>query len=162
MPIVSMLAVVASAADLPEGVWRAGTRLEEMEGYIHGRVDAVVAGLSVVERGAARWALNRATAPCDRVTLAEQDGELAITCGDRKTDIAPPDGTPIEFLGDDGWKLRLVHQLFPDGSVVQTFRGRHGTRVNRFVPDPEGGLMVEVTIRSPQLPDELQYELHYD
>lgn len=152
----------AYGADVPDGSWEAGPRLEQMRAEVREQVEAYVAGLGPIKRRLARGALIRATSPCARVEIGERDGSLAITCDDQKTAVAPADGTEVPFTGADGKTMDLVHRAEPDGAIVQTFANPRGTRINRFSPRPDGGLAVEVTIRSPYLDEPLSYALGYE
>jgi hypothetical protein len=129
---------------------------------IRSRVETYVADLGPVRRQVVRWVLNRATAPCERIRIENQQVALAIRCDDHKAAVAPADGTEVTFTGDDGRTMRLTHRVESDGTIVQSFEGKHGTRVNRFLPRPEGGITVEVTIRSPRLDEPMRYSLRYE
>jgi len=158
----ALLAIGVAVAAAPRGTWEAGPRLEEMRAEVAAEVEKYVEKLSFVKRGVTRWALNRATAPCVRVEIAEREGKIAVSCDDQKTAVAPADGQPVPFVGDDGRTLTLSHRTKDDGSLVQTFAGKQGTRTNRFVPATGGGLTVEVTVDSPRLDEPLQYLLRYE
>lgn len=132
-----------------------------MTTQVRTEVETRVAELGFIKRPFARRALVRATAPCAGIEIWDQAGALAITCDDHKVALAPPDGSPVSFTGDDGETMELIHAIDDQGAVVQTFVSRHGTRTNRFSSQADGGLLVEVTIQSPQLDAPLRYQLHY-
>jgi hypothetical protein len=160
--LLLLLATIGRADELPSGSWNAGPRLQQMTSDLRAEIDDFVARLSFERRAATRWVVARASAPCGRVSIAPTSGGIAIACDDRKVAVAPADGTPVVFTGADGRTLGLAHEVTPDGAVVQTFTSRGGTRVNRFVPQPDGTLRVEVTLRAPQLDQPFAYTLTYE
>jgi len=160
--LVSLWILRAVAGQPLIGTWTAGDRLDTMREEIRARVETCVAGVGPLRRALVRWALLSATAPCARIGIEDEEGKLAIRCDDQKIAVAPDDGREVTFTGDDGRAMQLVHRVEDNGTVFQSFEGKHGTRINRFARRPEGGLTVEVTIQSPQLEEPLRYSLRYD
>ncbi len=156
-----MLTASAFAGEPPLGDWDAGAGFEAMAASVRADVEDYVAGVGMLKRPFARRALTRATAPCGSVRIYEAAQGLAITCDERKVAVAAPDGVQVDFTGDDGRTLALIHDIDADSAVLQTFTNRRGTRVNRFVALNDGGLRVEVTITSGLLDDALRYQLTY-
>jgi hypothetical protein len=132
-----------------------------MAASVRQQVDDYVSGIGMLKRPFARMALRSATAPCETVGLHDTPEGLAIACDDRKVAVAPPTGEEVSFHGDDGHDLGLTHTVEADGTVVQVFVSRRGTRTNRFVPLADGGLRMEVTITSGLLGDPLRYQVTY-
>ena len=154
------IAVSAALGASVEGTWHTPDARQVAED-VKAAVETAIDGFSVAERPIARWLLVRATKPCGTVQVEVRAAELAIRCDEQQTAVAPSDGTPVAFAGNDGRELTLVHDVVDDRTVTQSFRSREGTRTNRLTLRPDGSLEVAVTIRSQRLSSPLEYTLTY-
>ncbi|MFT4627944.1 MAG: hypothetical protein ACI8PZ_006638 [Myxococcota bacterium] len=161
--VVALLIGVALGATVHEGTWTAGAQLAEMEVAAREAVNVAVAPLGFLKRPIARMVLVRATAPCAELRIQRAYGSeaLSITCDDKKSAIAPPDGAAVRFIGRDGRSMDLTHAIDGTGALVQTFANARGTRTNRMVFQPDGGLTMEVTIDAAVLDSALHYAIKY-
>lgn len=162
MYLTATFMAVALASEPATGEWHAGAGFADMASSVRADVEDYVSTINMFKRPFARRALVRATAPCAQVSIRDTTDGLAITCNDRKIAIAPSNGTRVQYTGDDGKTLGLIHDIDASGAVTQTFISRRGTRTNRFVQLRDGGLRMEVSITSSLLDRPLNYNINYE
>jgi hypothetical protein len=114
-------------------------------------IEQLAAELPFYLRPIARTRLRAATFPCDKMRIEDLQDQISITCDDLVPAVGPPSET-VEY----GEGVRLTMMVSGD-SLVQTFTRKDGVRRNVYTTG-DGGLRLEVTVRSPRLPRELVYQ----
>ena len=85
-----------------------------------------------------------------KVTIHAEGRKVEVHSTEKATDGMDPDGNPSQL------------QLKKEGSVItQTITTADGARINKFTPQADGSLKVDVEIQSPRLPTPIKYTLTY-
>jgi hypothetical protein len=85
-----------------------------------------------------------------KVTIHAEGRKVEVHSTEKTTDGMDPDGNPSQL------------QLKKDGNVLtQTVTTAEGARINKFTPQPDGSLKLDVEIQSPRLPTPIKYSLTY-
>ena len=85
-----------------------------------------------------------------KVTIHAEGRKVEVHTVDKATDGMDPDGNPSQL------------QLKKDGNVLtQTITTADGARINKFTPQADGSLKLDVEIQSPRLPTPIKYSLTY-
>lgn len=125
-------------------------------------IETAVARMSFITRPIARGRLRRTNPVYNRVVVNYTPQTVSTTFDQRHAIESPANGQPIKWTREDGEKFDLSTE-WQQGRLVQTFRAEDGTRTNSYVVSADGNtLTMNVTIRSPKLPQPLTYKLVYN
>ncbi len=86
--------------------------------------------------------------------------QVALRGAERRT-FASAIGQPIQVLTRAGQYAQLVQTLRPDGGLQQDFVALDGTQRNIYLPQPDGTMLLDVTLQSGALPSEIHFQLVY-
>lgn len=124
-------------------------------------IETAVARMSFITRPIARGRLRRTNPVYNRVVVNYTPQEVSTTFDARHAIVSPGNGHGIEWTREDGEKFTLSTQ-WQESRLVQTFRAEDGSRTNTYVVSPDGHtLTMNVVLRSPKLPQPLEYKLVY-
>lgn len=129
---------------------------------VEAAIDAAVDDLNFIVRPIARRRLRDATEPIRRVTFEQRPGTIVISTGDAANPTrTAPDGTPAPWTRTNGETVDVATRW--DGDMLfQTFDAEDGMRTNAYTLSADGDtLRMAVTIRSPRLPEPVEYTLVY-
>jgi hypothetical protein len=125
-------------------------------------IETAVARMSFITRPIARGRLRRTNPVYNRVVVNFTPQQVSTTFDQRHAIESPANGQPIKWTREDGERLDLSTE-WQQGRLVQTFRAEDGSRTNTYVVSPDGHtLTLHVVIRSPKLPQPLEYKLVYN
>ena len=125
-------------------------------------INTTVARMSFITRPIARGRLTRTNPVYNRVVLNYTNDQVSTTFDQRHAIESPANGQPVKWTREDGEKFDLSTE-WQQGRLVQTFRAEDGSRTNVYTVSADGGtLTMNVTIRSPKLPQPLTYKLVYN
>lgn len=122
-------------------------------------IDDVVADMNPLVRSIARERLARGNRVPDALLVQREGDVMWISFDDRKQGAAL-DGTTDTVEGSDGSKLRYRISV-SESELRQSFEGDRGSRENRMRRKGDGQLVVDVEVRSEQLPKTLRYRLSF-
>lgn len=158
MPVLSStLLFVATLAgqEVPMGTWTLN-----QAGDIPRAIDQATADMSFVARPIARGRLAKLNPAYQKVTLGRNGGDFTVQFDQRQPIRMPGDGRSISWQREDGEQF-LVSARTEGDKLIQHFKGQDGERTNVFRRDGQGGLVLEVTVKSSKLPKPLTYTLMY-
>lgn len=122
-------------------------------------IERAISGMSFVVRPFARRRLTAGNRVFETLTVAREGKDLVVTRDDSVV-RSPADGSEVEWTGADGSTYRVSQRLVA-GGLAQSFVGKSGERVNRLAISEDGTLRLVVVVRSPRLPEALEYTLTY-
>ncbi len=128
-------------------------------------VSAITSGtanMNFIKRPIARSRLKKTNLPPYAwVKIEHTPTEVSIEMDGRKPIVTPADGKSIKWTREDG-EVFDVNTVWEQGNLKETFVAGDGSRENLFEPGADGQAMVlQVTIRSPQLKQPIVYRLNY-
>jgi hypothetical protein len=125
-------------------------------------IDAAVARVNITSRAVVRGWLRRTNEPYRHIVIAVAGGHVSMTFDQRRPLVTPADGAPVDWMREDGEKLKVATRL-DDGRIIQTFDAEDGKRVNVYSLSPDGrALTLGVTVTAPRLPRPMTYKLVYN
>ncbi len=118
--------------------------------------------MNFIKRPIARSRLKKTNLPPYAwVKIEHTPTEVSIEMDGRKPILTPADGKSIKWTREDG-EVFDVNTVWEQGKLRETFVAGDGSRENLFEPGPDGqGMIMQVTIRSPQLKQPIVYRLNY-
>ncbi len=120
------------------------------------------ANMNFIKRPIARSRLKKTNLPPYAwVKIEHTPTEVSIEMDGRKPIVTPADGKTIKWTREDG-EIFDVNTVWEEGKLKETFVAGDGSRENLFEPSADGNaLVLQVTIRSPQLKQPIVYRLDY-
>ena len=156
--VLATLGWQAARAEIPQGTYAIA---RDHRAEIEAAIDVSVAKMNALIRSIARKRLRDDNVAYERVRILRSATDIEITFDDRKPIRMPVDGAPVQVVNEHGDKSAVTAQTEP-ARLVQTYKGRDGTRVNTFRWDAEKAVLyLDVHTSSPRLPQPVQYTLEY-
>jgi hypothetical protein len=125
-------------------------------------IETAVARMSFITRPIARGRLRRTNPVYNRVVVSYTPQQVSTVFDTRHSIDSPANGQPIKWTREDGEKFDLSTE-WQQGRLVQTFRAEDGSRTNTYVVSPDGHtLTMHVVLRSPKLPQPLEYKMVFN
>jgi hypothetical protein len=162
LPLVAALALPLSAR-AQESTMR-GTFVvnRQQSDDVNRAIETGVARMNFITRPIARGRLRRTNPVYQRLVINYTQQQVAVTFDQRRPVESPANGQPIKWTREDGEKFDLSTE-WQNGRLIQTFRAEDGTRTNAYSISPDGHtLTMHVTIRSPRLPQPVEYNLVFN
>jgi|1186.fasta_scaffold869884_1 hypothetical protein len=162
LPLLAAFALPA-AAQAQESSMRGTFVLNRQQSDdVNRAIETAVARMSFVTRPIARGRLRRTNQPYNRVVINFTPAQVSTTYDQRHAIESPANGQVVKWTREDGEKLDLS-TAWQGGRLVQTFVAEDGTRINTYSMSNDGRtLTLHVTIRSPRLPQPLEYNLVFN
>jgi hypothetical protein len=123
-------------------------------------IQAAIADLPSRAHGRAREQLTRMATIAERFIIESVGEGVRISVNDQVQITAPLGGAPVEFTTPEGKTVDVAFTL-QGSSLVQTVQGSRGGSRRTYVAQPEGKLVVRVTVSAERLPRDIVYDLHY-
>jgi hypothetical protein len=160
---LAALALPLGAAGAQESTMRGTFTLDRAHtDDVNRAIETAVARMSFITRPIARGRLRRTNQVYQRVVINFTPQQVSTTFDQRHAIESPANGQPIKWTREDGEKLDLSTE-WQGGRLVQTFRAEDGSRTNNYSISPDGRtLTIHVTIRSPRLPQPLEYNMVFN
>ena len=125
-------------------------------------IETAVSRMSFVTRPIARGRLRREHQTPQRVVIAHSAKKVSVTYDVRQPIETPDNGQPVKWTREDGEKFDVSTEI-NNGKLEQTFRAEDGSTTRTFTISPDGRtLTMQVTARSPRMPQPLSYKLVYN
>jgi hypothetical protein len=159
---IAFCAIVAASAATAQESPLAGTFVNDGQSNdaIGKAIETAVAQMNFIKRPIARSRLKKTNPLYQRIEISRTATEVAVRFDAGKPVVMPADGRTVKWTRDDGEQFDVTGMLREQG-LVQTFVAEDGKRVNTFSIDPDGKLVLQVTLTSPQLPTPVSYQLVY-
>lgn len=127
---------------------------------IAGAIDQAIKDMSFVTRPIARGRLAKLNPAYHRVVIGRSGGDFTVQFDQRQPIRMPADGRGVSWQREDGEQFVVSARIEGD-KLIQHFKGQDGERTNVFRRDDQGGLFLDVTVKSSKLPKPLTYSLNY-
>ena len=154
---VTQLAAVAQAPSMN------GTFVFTAQGSdnVEDVIKAGTARMTFIKRPIARSRLKKTNQPYQSVTIEHTPAQVSVQTDNRKPILTPADGKSIKWTREDG-EVFDVNTVWEQGKLKEMFVAGDGSRENLFSVSADGTILtMQVTIRSPQLPAPIVYEVDY-
>ncbi|HEX6747023.1 MAG TPA: hypothetical protein VF092_06965 [Longimicrobium sp.] len=162
LPLLAVLALPAASHAQESSMRGTWTINRQASDDVNRAIDAAVARMSFITRPIARGRLRKTNSTYNRVVINYTQAQVSTTFDQRRPIESPANGQPIKWTREDGEVFDLSTE-WENGRLVQTFRAEDGSRINTYTVSADGGtLTMNVTIRSPRLPQPLTYKLVYN
>ncbi len=121
------------------------------------------ASMNFIKRPIARSRLKKTNLPPYQVVrISHTPAEVSIDMDGRAPILTPADGKTIKWKRPEDGEVLDVNTVWEQNNLKETFVAGDGSRENLFEPSADGQSMVmQVTIRSPQLKQPIVYRLTY-
>jgi len=123
-------------------------------------IEKGTAGMNFLFRPIARSRLKKTNQPYLTVEIQRTDSTYGIGSDGDDPVVTPASGEVIKWRRKDG-EVFDVNTVETEGGVRQTFTADDGSRENFWLPQADGGLELQVTIRSGKLPEPIRYRMIY-
>jgi len=161
LTLVAALALPAASHAQESSMRGTWTINRQASDDVNRAIETAVARMSFITRPIARGRLRRTNPVYNRVVVNYTPQQVSTTFDQRHAIESPGNGQPIKWTREDGERLDLSTE-WQQGRLVQTFRAEDGSRTNTYTVSPDGHtLTLHVVIRSPKLPQPLEYKLVY-
>jgi hypothetical protein len=163
IPCLVLMCLLVPAGSAAQVVPLQGTfeLVPEESDDVETAIRGVATRINFALRGIARSRLRRTNPLHHTISIAHTTSEVTIIMDDRAPVTSPASGSPITWRREDGEVFDLSTRWDHD-RLRQTFVAEDGARENVFWLGPDGTtLYMEVTVRSPRLPEPLSYRLAY-
>jgi len=138
----------------PRGVFVNPAQSEEP---IESAIEAATKDFNFLARPIARSRLKNVSPVIKRVEIRRIGPSYVITLGTASPTTTVPGGPSVQWNSDDGDVLDVSTE-WQDGILVQIFVAQDGKRFNRYTVAPDGTLVMDVTLTSPELQQPLRYQ----
>ncbi len=160
---VASTARLANAEGSPQGRY-AGTFHyaggEHERHQLEHAIEQVARDSSWIKRPFVRQRLKQRAGVAPWVTFSFPPGSIKTVIPGHAPVLSPESGAQVTYQFD-GENVR-ASQRFQGERLLQVFRAPEGTRTNEYVPTGQSeGLVLHVTLESPELPEPLHYTLTY-
>lgn len=122
-------------------------------------IERVTEGLPFFARPLAKARLTSLNPAYEKVALLQEEKGLRVQFDGRQPLEVPWQGG-LAWTREDGEPLWVTAHPTP-GRVIQTYRAKDGERINEFMLQPNGDLVLKVTVRSHKLGQALKYQMVY-
>jgi len=176
LPVALLLTIAATRRPVPTQLLAQGAAPVASQSTLQGTfalepgADPIVikaitdgtARMNFIKRPIARSRLKKTNLPpYQTVKFEYPPSEISIQMDTRKPILTPADGKSIKWTREDG-EVFDVTTVWEQANLKETFTAGDGSRENLFEPGADGQTMVmQVTIRSPQLPAPIVYRLNF-
>jgi hypothetical protein len=162
LTLLAALAVPAAAHAQESSMRGTWTINRQASDNVENAISTAVARMSFITRPIARGRLRRTNPVYSRVVVNYTPQQVSTVFDTRHAIESPANGQPIKWTREDGEKFDLSTE-WQQGRLVQTFRAEDGSRTNTYTVSPDGHtLTMNVVIRSPKLPQPLEYKLVFN
>jgi hypothetical protein len=154
-----LLLLVFLQAHGQAGLWGSYTVDTERSDDVQRVINAATVDMNFIVRPIARKRLRNANPPSKSVSIKSLGDSIEVVVNGNVILRSKPDGRPMDWRydGDD----YEVETLLSDSVLTQTFVGDDGRRVNHYRLQPDGTLLLEVLLTSPQLRRPVEYRVVY-
>ncbi|HSU12729.1 hypothetical protein [Longimicrobium sp.] len=162
LPLLAALALPAAAnaqESTMRGTWTINRAASD---DVNRAIETAVSRMSFITRPIARGRLRRTNPVYSRVVVNYTPQQVSTVFDARHAIESPANGQPVKWTREDGEKFDLSTE-WQQGRLVQTFRAEDGSRTNTYVVSPDGHtLTMHVVLRSPKLPQPLEYKMVFN
>lgn len=144
-------------AELVQGTFTLAVPEEQARQSVLQAIDEAASHTGFFERGFVKSKLRDKNPVRSSVRTKVLGNELSVQYGDMRYQTVQGQWTTVTALGE---QVRL-QQWARGNQIVQKFRSGDGQKVSIMTFQPNGQMVMDVTVTSPRLPQPLRYQLHY-
>lgn len=153
----AIVSIAAGEEPMLEGRY---TPIPERSDDIEAAIEAAVDDMNFIKRPIARSRLRKTNPAYQRIIIGRKASDVEVTFDKGSAITSPADGTPVKWKREDG-EVFEVKTHWQAKKLTQNFKAEDGERTNTFHLNADGELVLDVKIKSDQLPKPLTYSLVY-
>jgi hypothetical protein len=144
------------------GSWRYRGAPEEGTTIVRNAVEPVLMRMRPDIQAVARERVAESTWLPTRIRIGANRSRVQVALqGQERRTFASAVGRPIQVPMRSGQYAQLTQQLLPGGGLEQQFVALDGVQTNRYLPGPNGTMLLDVTMTSSMLPSDIRFQLEY-
>ncbi|MFT4621525.1 MAG: hypothetical protein ACI8PZ_000177 [Myxococcota bacterium] len=156
----AVLLTASLAADLRVGAFEVDEPWGAVEDRHAAAVDVALRRVPILFRALVRPRLTSAVWSCDGWATEVDARQVSLQCRGRAPLVVPTDGSPVDLQLEDGRTVEF-RALATANTLELNAVGRHGAQHSLWRVDGNDHLVVERTIQSRWLPDDVTWAVRY-